>query len=173
MHTVRQVFKHNYAKEAHAHTHARTHTHTHTVQIDRSEGQCGLTEIFWTIEPHWNEMNWCQPQMVSSVADIRVWDVRLFKQAPGLKYNVRTAVHLLISPTGLVEWLLNGYIPLLTPCNVCGVVGVDKHKSSEDLISMYCVYSEAMMVGARESYYFIKGGWGGVIMMYIGEGRHD
>ena len=24
-----------------------THTHTHTVQTDRSEGQCGLTEIFW------------------------------------------------------------------------------------------------------------------------------
>ena len=23
-----------------------THTHTHTVQTDRSEGQCGLTEIF-------------------------------------------------------------------------------------------------------------------------------
>ena len=28
----------------HTHTHARTHTHT--VQTDRSEGQCGLTEIF-------------------------------------------------------------------------------------------------------------------------------
>ena len=30
------------------HAHARTHTytHTHTVQTDRSEGQCGLTEIF-------------------------------------------------------------------------------------------------------------------------------
>ena len=107
-------------------------------------------------------MNWCQPQIVSSVADIRVWDVKLFKQAPGLKYNVRTAVHLLISPTGLVEWLSNGYIPLLTPCNVCGMVGVDKHKSSEDLISTYCVYSEAMMVGVRGSYYFIKRGWGRV-----------
>ena len=34
----RQAFKHNYAKDA--------HTHTHTVQTDRSEGQCGLTEIF-------------------------------------------------------------------------------------------------------------------------------
>ena len=53
------------------------------------------------------------------------------------------------------------------------MVGVDKHKSSEDLISTYCVYSEAMMVGASESYYFIKGGVRGVIMMYIGEGRHD
>ena len=36
----RQVFKHNYAKDAH------THTHTHTVQIDNNEGQRGLTEIF-------------------------------------------------------------------------------------------------------------------------------
>ena len=36
----RQVFKHNYAKDAH------THIHTHTVQTDGSEGQCGLTEIF-------------------------------------------------------------------------------------------------------------------------------
>ena len=36
----RQVFKHNYAKDAH------THAHTHTVQTDGSEGQCGLTEIF-------------------------------------------------------------------------------------------------------------------------------
>ena len=25
----------------------KMHTHTHTVQTDRSEGQCGLTEIFW------------------------------------------------------------------------------------------------------------------------------
>ena len=32
----------------HTHTHTHTHarTHTHTVQTDRSEGQCGLTEIF-------------------------------------------------------------------------------------------------------------------------------
>ena len=30
----------------HTHTRARAHTHTHTVQTDRSEGQCGLTEIF-------------------------------------------------------------------------------------------------------------------------------
>ena len=32
----------------HTHTHARMHarTRTHTVQTDRSEGQCGLTEIF-------------------------------------------------------------------------------------------------------------------------------
>ena len=35
------------------HTHTHTHTHTHarthasTEQTDRSEGQCGLTEIFW------------------------------------------------------------------------------------------------------------------------------
>ena len=33
------------------HTHTRTHAHTlwhtHTVQTDRSERQCGLTEIFW------------------------------------------------------------------------------------------------------------------------------
>ena len=56
----RQVFKHNYAKDAHTYTHARTHarsharthahththTHTHTVQTDGSDGQCGLTEIF-------------------------------------------------------------------------------------------------------------------------------
>ena len=42
----RQVFKHNYAKDAHTHTHARTHTRIHTVQTDRSEGQCRLTEIF-------------------------------------------------------------------------------------------------------------------------------
>ena len=28
------------------HTHTHTHTDTHTVQTDRSEGQCGLTEIF-------------------------------------------------------------------------------------------------------------------------------
>ena len=34
-------FKH-YARYAHTHT----HTHTHTVQTDKSEGQCGLTEIF-------------------------------------------------------------------------------------------------------------------------------
>ena len=44
MDIYRQVFKHNYAKDAHTHTHARMHTHT--VQTDRSEGQCGLTEIF-------------------------------------------------------------------------------------------------------------------------------
>ena len=25
----------------------KMHTHTHTVQIDRSDGQCGVTEIFW------------------------------------------------------------------------------------------------------------------------------
>ena len=31
----------------HTHTHTHTLTHTHTVQTDRSEGQCGLTEIFW------------------------------------------------------------------------------------------------------------------------------
>ena len=31
------MFKHNYAKDA----------HTHTVQPDGSEGQCGLTVIFW------------------------------------------------------------------------------------------------------------------------------
>ena len=49
----RQGFKHNYAKRCthtrtHACTHACTHAHTytHTVQTDRSEGQCGLTEIF-------------------------------------------------------------------------------------------------------------------------------
>ena len=65
MYIYRQVFKHNYAKDAHTHTHtharthahththtrarARTHTHTHshTVQTDGSEGQFGLTEIFW------------------------------------------------------------------------------------------------------------------------------
>ena len=45
-----QVFKHNYAKDAHTHTHTHAHTHTHThtqtVQTDGSEGQCGLTEIF-------------------------------------------------------------------------------------------------------------------------------
>ena len=34
-----RVFK-RYARDAH------THTHTHSVQTDRSEGQCGLTEIF-------------------------------------------------------------------------------------------------------------------------------
>ena len=26
--------------------HTHTHTHTHTVQTDRSEGQCGLNEMF-------------------------------------------------------------------------------------------------------------------------------
>ena len=36
-------------------------------------------------------------------------------------------------------------------CNVCGVVGIDKQKSSEDLTSKCRVYSESMMVGARES----------------------
>ena len=35
MYIYQQVFKHNYTKDAHA----------HTVQTDRSEGQCGLTEI--------------------------------------------------------------------------------------------------------------------------------
>ena len=58
----RQVFKHNYAKDArththtlartHAHTHAHarararahTHTHTHTIQTDGSEGQCDITD---------------------------------------------------------------------------------------------------------------------------------
>ena len=44
----RQVFKRNYAKDAHA------HTHTHTVQTDGNEGQCGLTEIFW--EEKWLEL---------------------------------------------------------------------------------------------------------------------
>ena len=36
-------------EKIHTHTHARTHAHTQrhtqTVQTDRSEGQCGLTEI--------------------------------------------------------------------------------------------------------------------------------
>ena len=27
--------------------HTHTHAHAHTVQTDGSEGQCGLTEIFW------------------------------------------------------------------------------------------------------------------------------
>ena len=36
----KEGFKHKYAKDA------RARTHTHTVQTDRSEGQCGLTEIF-------------------------------------------------------------------------------------------------------------------------------
>ena len=43
--TAEQVFKRNYAKDAHTHT--GTHTDTHTVQTDGSEGQCGLIEIFW------------------------------------------------------------------------------------------------------------------------------
>ena len=54
MYIYRQVFKHNYAKDAHtythahmhAHAHTHAHTHTHTVQTDGREGQCGLTEIF-------------------------------------------------------------------------------------------------------------------------------
>ena len=29
----------------HTHKHTHTHTHTHALQTDRSEGQCGLTEI--------------------------------------------------------------------------------------------------------------------------------
>ena len=45
------MFKHNYAKDAHTHacTHScvHAHAHTHTVQTKRSEGQRGLTEIFW------------------------------------------------------------------------------------------------------------------------------
>ena len=40
---------HTHAR-THAHMHASTrthaHTHTHRVQTDRSEGRCGLTEIF-------------------------------------------------------------------------------------------------------------------------------
>ena len=42
-----------------------------------------------------------------------------------------------------------------TSCNVRGVVGVDR-----GVVKTWsaCVYSEAMMVGVRESYSFIKGG---------------
>ena len=45
-------------QKIHTHTHTHTHTHarahTHTVQTDGSEGQCGLTEIFWERR----EMSW-------------------------------------------------------------------------------------------------------------------
>ena len=39
------------------------------------------------------------------------------------------------------------------------MVGVDKQKNSEDLVSMCCVYSEAIIVRGQENYsfFFIKG----------------
>ena len=82
---------------------------------------------------------------------------------------MRTAVYLLVSPDGLAEWLPNGFRPLLTPYNVCGVVGLDKQKSSEDLVSTCCAYSEAIIVRGQENYSFSSKG---LMKMYVGEGRH-
>ena len=48
-HTHTRTHAHTHARthvHTHTHIHTHTHTHTHTVQTDRSEGQCGLTEIF-------------------------------------------------------------------------------------------------------------------------------
>ena len=38
MYIYRQMFKHNYAKDAHAHTHTHTHTHTDTRTLYRLKG---------------------------------------------------------------------------------------------------------------------------------------
>ena len=47
MSTSVQVYLCKRYTHTHTHTHACTHAHTHTVQTDGSEGQCGLTDIFW------------------------------------------------------------------------------------------------------------------------------
>ena len=46
---IMQKMHNNTHTRTHAHTHTRAHARAHarTVQTDRSEGQCGLTEIFW------------------------------------------------------------------------------------------------------------------------------
>ena len=45
--------------------------------------------------------------------------------------------------------------------NVCGMVGVDKQRSGEDLVSMCSVYSEEIMMREGEKLLFFRGGGGG------------